>query len=50
MSPCAFHAGNHAEAVDFLRRVMPDGAWVLVKGSRAMTMERVVEAMVREWE
>jgi UDP-N-acetylmuramoyl-tripeptide--D-alanyl-D-alanine ligase len=45
-----FHAGNHAEAVDFLERVMPEGAWVLVKGSRAMTMERVVEAMVREWE
>jgi UDP-N-acetylmuramoyl-tripeptide--D-alanyl-D-alanine ligase len=40
-----FHAANHAEAVDFLRRIMPRGAWVLVKGSRGMTMERVVEAM-----
>ncbi|MGC9965587.1 MAG: UDP-N-acetylmuramoyl-tripeptide--D-alanyl-D-alanine ligase [Syntrophobacteraceae bacterium] len=45
-----FHAGNHAEAVDFLRRVMPEGAWVLVKGSRGMTMERVVEAMVGEFD
>jgi len=41
-----FHAASHPEAVDFLRRIMPDGAWVLVKGSRGMTMERVVEEMV----
>jgi UDP-N-acetylmuramoyl-tripeptide--D-alanyl-D-alanine ligase len=45
-----FHAENHAEAVDFLRRILPKGAWVLVKGSRGMTMERVVEAMVGEFE
>jgi len=45
-----FHAGNHAEAVDFLRRIMLDGAWVLVKGSRGMTMEKVVEEMVGESE
>jgi UDP-N-acetylmuramoyl-tripeptide--D-alanyl-D-alanine ligase len=45
-----FHAANHAEAVDFLRQVMCDGAWVLVKGSRGMTMERVVEAMAGEAE
>ena len=41
-----FHAGNHDEAVEFLRRIMPEGTWVLIKGSRGMTMERVVEAMV----
>ncbi len=45
-----FLAGNHAEAVDFLRRVVPEGAWILVKGSRGMTMEKVVEAMVGECE
>ncbi len=43
-----FHAGDHAEAADFLRRVVPEGAWVLVKGSRGMTMEKVVEAMAGE--
>jgi len=43
-----FHAGDHAEAADFLRRVLPEGAWILVKGSRGMTMEKVVEAMAGE--
>jgi UDP-N-acetylmuramoyl-tripeptide--D-alanyl-D-alanine ligase len=43
-----FHAGDHAEAADFLRRVVPEGAWILVKGSRGMTMEKVVEAMAGE--
>ena len=45
-----FFAGSHAEAVDFLRRVVPPGAWILVKGSRGMTMEKIVEAMVGECE
>jgi UDP-N-acetylmuramoyl-tripeptide--D-alanyl-D-alanine ligase len=44
-----FHAANHAAAVDFLRRIMSRGAWVLVKGSRGMTMERVVEAMAGDF-
>jgi UDP-N-acetylmuramoyl-tripeptide--D-alanyl-D-alanine ligase len=43
-----FHAANHAEAADFLRRVAPAGAWILVKGSRGMTMEKVIEAMAGE--
>jgi len=43
-----FHAGDHAEAADFLRRVVPEVAWILVKGSRGMTMEKVVEAMAGE--
>ena len=45
-----FFAGSHAEAVDFLRRVVPPGAWILVKGSRGMTMEKIIEAMVGECE
>ena len=45
-----FFAENHAEAVDYLRRVAPQGAWILVKGSRGMTMEKIVEAMVGECE
>jgi UDP-N-acetylmuramoyl-tripeptide--D-alanyl-D-alanine ligase len=43
-----FHAADHAEASDFLRRVVPEGAWILVKGSRGMTMEKIVEAMAGE--
>ncbi len=43
-----FHAADHAEASDFLRRVVPEGAWILIKGSRGMTMEKIVEAMAGE--
>jgi UDP-N-acetylmuramoyl-tripeptide--D-alanyl-D-alanine ligase len=43
-----FQAGDHAEAADFLRRVVPEGAWVLVKGSRGMTMEKIVEEIAGE--
>lgn len=42
------HAADHAEAAEFVRREAPDGAWILVKGSRGMTMEKVVEAMAGE--
>ncbi|HYA40171.1 MAG TPA: UDP-N-acetylmuramoyl-tripeptide--D-alanyl-D-alanine ligase [Syntrophobacteraceae bacterium] len=41
-----FHAAGHAEAADLLRRVAPEGAWILVKGSRGMMMEKVVQALV----
>ena len=50
MSRSAFTRTDHGEAVDFLRRVAPAGAWILVKGSRGMTMEKIVEAMVGECE
>lgn len=43
-----FHAQTHAEAVAFLRERIPEQAWVLVKGSRAMGMERVVEGLTGE--
>jgi UDP-N-acetylmuramoyl-tripeptide--D-alanyl-D-alanine ligase len=45
-----FLADNHGEAVDFLRRVVPPGAWILVKGSRGMTMEKIIAAMTGECE
>ncbi len=45
-----FFAADHAEAVDFLRRVVPEGAWILVKGSRGMTMEKIVDALAGECE
>ena len=43
-----FHAADHAEAADYLRRVAPAGAWILVKGSRGMTMEKVVQKILSD--
>jgi len=40
-----FHAADHEEAADLLRRVAPENAWILVKGSRGMKMEKVVGAV-----
>ena len=37
-----FHASGHDEAADYLGRFAPARAWILVKGSRGMTMEKVV--------
>ena len=44
----ATHFPDCAALVDRLRHELPDGATVLVKGSRSMAMERVVEAIARE--
>ncbi len=41
-----FHAGSHEEIVDYLKKVGLEGHWVLVKGSRGMRMERVVEGIL----
>ena len=47
MQPSAIHeARSHAEIVDALRERAAKGDWILVKGSRAMRMERIVEALL----
>ncbi|MCE5333436.1 MAG: UDP-N-acetylmuramoyl-tripeptide--D-alanyl-D-alanine ligase [Desulfobacteraceae bacterium] len=43
-----FHARDHEEAVAHLRANLPERAWILVKGSRAMAMEQVVEGLTGE--
>lgn len=42
------HAGSHDQVVSWLQEAKIDGSWILVKGSRGMTMERVVEGMLRQ--
>jgi UDP-N-acetylmuramoyl-tripeptide--D-alanyl-D-alanine ligase len=38
-------AASHEEAAELLRRNWPKGAWILVKGSRSMAMERILEGL-----
>jgi UDP-N-acetylmuramoyl-tripeptide--D-alanyl-D-alanine ligase len=38
--------GSHSEAIDILRKIMQNGDWILIKGSRRMAMERIVEALI----
>jgi UDP-N-acetylmuramoyl-tripeptide--D-alanyl-D-alanine ligase len=48
MEPNRVHvSGSHDEASKQLRQILQGNDWVLVKGSRAMQMERVVEALTR---
>ena len=37
---------SHSEAVSILKQVMQDGDWVLIKGSRGMRMEKIVEGLI----
>jgi UDP-N-acetylmuramoyl-tripeptide--D-alanyl-D-alanine ligase len=36
---------NHSEAISLLREMIQDGDWILVKGSRRMAMEKIVEGL-----
>jgi UDP-N-acetylmuramoyl-tripeptide--D-alanyl-D-alanine ligase len=36
---------SHSEANSTLREMIRNGDWILVKGSRGMAMEKVVEAL-----
>jgi UDP-N-acetylmuramoyl-tripeptide--D-alanyl-D-alanine ligase len=42
------HAASHLEIVERLRNNWPRGGWILVKGSRGMTMEKVVEGILAQ--
>ena len=42
------HAESHKEIVIWLRNHALEDGWILVKGSRGMTMERVVEGILSE--
>ncbi len=39
---------SHGEAIAFLKRVLREGDWVLIKGSRRMAMEKIVEGLTEE--
>ena len=36
---------SHGEAISLLKRVIQEGDWVLIKGSRRMAMEKIVEGL-----
>jgi UDP-N-acetylmuramoyl-tripeptide--D-alanyl-D-alanine ligase len=40
------HVPTHEAAVEWVRDHCPKGAWILVKGSRGMTMERIVQGIL----
>ena len=47
MSPSAcFHARTHEEAVAWIREHSLENGWILVKGSRGMRMEHIVEGIL----
>jgi UDP-N-acetylmuramoyl-tripeptide--D-alanyl-D-alanine ligase len=38
--------GSHSEAISTLRKIMQNGDWILIKGSRRMAMEKIVEGLI----
>ena len=44
----AVHCESNEEAVETIRKQMQKGDWILVKGSRGMHMDEVVEQLMRE--
>jgi UDP-N-acetylmuramoyl-tripeptide--D-alanyl-D-alanine ligase len=49
MPPSAcHHVASHTEAIALLKENWPKGAWIVVKGSRGMRMEKVVEGILAQ--
>jgi UDP-N-acetylmuramoyl-tripeptide--D-alanyl-D-alanine ligase len=42
-----YMAKDHEDAIHWLDQTIREGDWVLVKGSRGMTMERIVEGLIQ---
>ncbi len=42
---CARIVENHSEAIALLKGMIQDGDWIMVKGSRRMAMEKIVEGL-----
>ena len=38
---------DHSEAISILTGMMREGDWILIKGSRGMTMEKIVEGLIK---
>jgi UDP-N-acetylmuramoyl-tripeptide--D-alanyl-D-alanine ligase len=36
---------SHSEAISLLRQMIQSGDWILIKGSRRMAMEKIVESL-----
>jgi UDP-N-acetylmuramyl pentapeptide synthase len=36
---------SHSEAISLLRQTIQKGDWILIKGSRGMAMEKIVEGL-----
>jgi len=47
-SPSIYIGKNHQDLIDFLRGVLKPGDLVLVKGSRGMAMEKVIEGLIKD--
>ena len=44
----AVHCKDNAEAAQAVRDRMAEGDWILVKGSRGMHMDEVVQQLIKE--
>jgi len=47
-SPSIYIGKNHQDLIDFLRGVLKQGDLLLVKGSRRMAMEKVIEGLIKD--
>jgi UDP-N-acetylmuramoyl-tripeptide--D-alanyl-D-alanine ligase len=43
-------AESHSEAISILKETIQEGDWILVKGSRGMAMEKIVQGLIERRE